>query len=90
MGSMDKLRSVVEEAAGKAGRELDKGKTKVSELQVRTRMDAAAKRLGYAVYDAQRGRDADPAMQASLIEELGRLEAELAQIREKASAKAAT
>jgi hypothetical protein len=88
MGFVDRLSSAASVAAEQAGKALDKGKTKASELQVQMKMDAAAKKLGYAVYDGRRGRDTDSATQEGLIQELSRLEGELGKIRQEAAAKA--
>ncbi len=73
-----------------AERALDKGKTKVGELQTELQMDGLAKKLGYLTYDAHRGRAVDEAARVKLLMELTRLEAALDKAKAEAAAKAAT
>lgn len=88
MGIMDKLTAGAERAATEAGKALDKGKAKAAELQLKGRMDDAAKKLGYMALDEHRGRALDAGARAQLLEDLARLEDDLAKLREEMAAKA--
>ena len=61
MGIMDKLGDSLGQAAHEMEKALDKGKTKVGELQIEMQMDGLAKKLGYLVFDFYRGRTVDGA-----------------------------
>jgi hypothetical protein len=76
-------------AREEAERALDKGKAKVEELQTEMQMDGLAKRLGYLVFDAHRGRKVDEATRAKLLSDLTRLEDGLEKAKAEQAAKAA-
>lgn len=88
MGLIDKLAAGIERAAEEADKALDKGKTKVSEMQIEMQMDSLAKRLGYLVFDFYRGRQVDPALRQKILDDLSRLEEELLAKRAETRAKA--
>jgi hypothetical protein len=88
MGFMDKVGDGLEQAAREIEKALDKGKTKVGELQIEMQMDGLAKKLGYLVFDFYRGRAVDQAMRQKVLDDLSRLEDQLWKIRAEASAKA--
>lgn len=89
MGILDKLSAGAERAATEAGKALDEGKAKAAELQLKSKMDDAAKKLGYLDFDAYRGRPADESARQQLREELAHLEEELTKLRAEMEAKAA-
>ena len=89
MGLLDKLNAGAERAAMEAGKAFDKGKGKTAELQLERRMDAAAKKLGYLVFDEHRGRSTDDKARQPLLDDLAGLEEELAKLRADTAAKAA-
>ena len=88
MGIMDKLSAGAERAAKEAEKAFEKGKAKVGELQIEMQMDGLAKKLGYLVFDFYRGREVDQARRQQILDELSRLEDQLAQARAEAEAKA--
>lgn len=83
----EKVTAGAERAVEEAEKVIDKGKAKVSELQVEMQMDGQAKRLGYLVFDFYRGREVDQAQRQKYLDELSRLEDQLIQAREEAAAK---
>jgi hypothetical protein len=89
MGLMDKLGDGIEQAAHEIEKALDKGKTKVGELQIEMQMDGLAKKLGYLVFDFYRGRTVDQAVRQKVLDDLSRLEDQLLKVRAEAAAKAA-
>lgn len=88
MGFMDKVGEGLEQAAREIEKALDKGKTKVGEIQIEMQMDGLAKKLGYLVFDFYRGRAVDQAVRQKLLDDLTRLEEQLWKIRAEAAAKA--
>ena len=88
MGFMDKVGDGLEQAAREIEKALDKGKTKVGELQIEMQMDGLAKKLGYLVFDFYRGRAVDQAVRQKVLDDLSRLEDQLLKIRTEAAAKA--
>ena len=88
MGIMDKLGDSLGQAAHEMEKALDKGKTKVGELQIEMQMDGLAKKLGYVVFDFYRGRTVDQAVRQKLLDDLSRLEDQLLKVRAEAAAKA--
>ena len=89
MGLMDKLGDGLGQAAHEIEKALDKGKTKVGELQIEMQMDGLAKKLGYLVFDFYRGRTVDQAVRQKVLDDLSRLEDQLLKVRAEAAAKAA-
>jgi hypothetical protein len=87
MSLKDKVTSGAERAVEEAEKVFDKGKAKVSELQVEMQMDGQAKKLGYLVFDFYRGREVDQAQRQKYLDELSRLEDQLIQGRADAAAK---
>lgn len=88
MGLIDKLAAGIERVAEEADKALDKGKTKVSELQIQMEMDSLAKKLGYLVFDFYRGRQVDQAVRQKILDDMTRLEDQLLAKRAEARAKA--
>ena len=88
MGLMDKLAAGIERVAEEADKALDKGKAKVSEMQIEMQMDSLAKKLGYLVFDFYRGRQVDAALRQKILDDMSRLESELLAKRAEARAKA--
>ena len=88
MGIRETLGDQLGQAAHEIGKALDKGKTKVEELQVEMQMDGLAKKLGYLVFDFYRGRTVDQAVRQKVLDDLSRLEDQLSKIRAEAAAKA--
>lgn len=81
MDLKDKLAAGLERAAEEAEKALEKGKTKVAELQLELQMDTLAKKLGYVVFDFCRGRPVDQEYRQRLLDDLARLEDKLARLR---------
>jgi hypothetical protein len=81
MDLKEKLVAGLEKAAEEAEKAFDKGKTKVTELQLELQMDSLAKKLGYIVFDFYRGRPIDQAVRQQLLDELSRLEERLASVK---------
>jgi hypothetical protein len=73
-----------------AWKAFDKGKAKAAELQLEMRMDAAAKRLGYLVLDEYRGRLTDAQARQRMLDDLARLDDEMAKLRAETAARAAS
>ena len=88
MGFTDKVGDGLEQAAREIEKALDKGKTKIGELQIEMQMDGLAKKLGYLVFDFYRGRAVDQTVRQKVLDDLSRLEDQLWKIRAEASAKA--
>jgi hypothetical protein len=89
MGLADKVNAGAKRAATEAGKALDKGKGKGTELQLERRMDGAAKKLGYLVFDAHRGRPIDDQARQQLLDDLGDLEEQREKVRAETMAKVA-
>ena len=87
MSFTEKVTAGAERAVKEAEKVIDKGKAKVSELQVEMQMDSQAKKLGYLVFDFYRGREVDQAQRQKYLDELSRLEDQLTQARAEAAAK---
>ncbi len=81
MAITDKIRGGIEQAARETEKALDKGKTKLGELQIEMQMDGLAKKLGYLVFDFYRGREVDQAVRQKVIDDLSRLEDQLQRLR---------
>lgn len=88
MGLMDKLTAGIEKVAEGADKALDKGKSKVGEMQIEMQMDGLAKKLGYVVFDFYRGRQVDQELRQKLLDDLAEHEDRLLQSRAEAAAKA--
>jgi hypothetical protein len=88
MAFMDKIGAGLEQAAREIELAFDKGKGKVSELQIEMQLDALAKKLGYLVFDFYRGRPVDQAVRQKVLDDLSRLEDQLWKIRAESAAKA--
>ena len=88
MGFTDKVGNGLEQAAREIEKALDKGKTKVGEIQIEMQMDGLAKKLGYLVFDFYRGRAVDQTVRQKVLDDLSRLEDQLWKIRTDAAAKA--
>jgi hypothetical protein len=88
MGFMDKVGAGLEQATHEIGIALDKGKTKVGELQIEMQMDGLAKKFGYLVFDFYRGRTVDQVVRQKVLDDLSRLEDQLYKLRAEAAAKA--
>jgi hypothetical protein len=88
MGFMDKVGEGLEQAAKEIEKALEKGKTKVGEIQIEMQMDGLAKKLGYLVFDFYRGRTVDQTVRQKVLDDLTRLEEQLWKIRAEAAAKA--
>lgn len=89
MGWKEKLGKGVKKVGEEAKEALDKGKSKVEELQTEMQMDGLAKKLGYLAFDAHRGRQVDEALRTKYLEDLSKLEEQLAQAKAEAAEKAA-
>ncbi len=89
MGLLDKVNAGAERAAMEAWKAFDKGKAKASELQLEMRMDSAAKKLGYLVFDEHRGRVVDDRTRERLLDSLVSLDDEMAKLRAETAAKVA-
>jgi len=87
MGLFGKLSAGAEKAAKEAEKAFEKGKAKVGELQVEMQMDGTAKKLGYLEFDGYRGRPVDPAYRQKLLDDLVRMEDDIARARAEAAAK---
>jgi hypothetical protein len=88
MGFKDKVGAGIEQAAHEIEKALDKGKTKVGELQIEMQMDGLAKKLGYLVFDFYRGREVDQAVRQKVLDDLSGLEDQLFKVKADAAAKA--
>ncbi len=88
MGFVDKVGDGLEQATREIEKALDKGKSKLGELQIEMQMDGLAKKLGYLVFDFYRGRAVDQAVRQKVLDDLSRLEDQLLKIRTEAAAKA--
>jgi hypothetical protein len=89
MGMKDKIGAGLEQATHEIEKALDKGKTKVGELQVEMQMDGLAKKLGFLVFDFYRGREVDQPKRQKLLDDMSRLEDRLNAIKAEAAAKKA-
>ena len=89
MSLLDKVNAGAERAAVEAGKAFDKGKAKATELQLKRRMDAAAKKLGYLVFDEHRGRPTGDKARQGLLDDLAALEEDMATLRAETAAKIA-
>jgi hypothetical protein len=89
MGWKDSISAGLRRFGEEAEKALDKGKTKVSELQMELQMDGVAKKLGYLTFDAHRGRKVDEAARVKLLMDMTQLEESLDKARAEAAAKAA-
>lgn len=88
MGFRDVLGDQLGQAAHEIEKALDRGKTKVGELQIEMQMDGLAKKLGYLVFDFYRGRTVDQTVRQKVLDDLSRLEDQLLKLRAEAQAKA--
>ena len=87
MSLMEKVTAGAERAVKETEKVIDKGKAKIGELQVEMQMDSQAKKLGYIVFDFYRGREVDQAQRQKYLDEMARLEDQLAQARAEAAAR---
>lgn len=90
MGFMETLSSGLRRFGDEAEKVLDKGKSKVGELQTELQMDSLAKKLGYLTYDAHRGRKVDEPARVKLLMDLTQLEDALKKAKSEAAAKASS
>jgi hypothetical protein len=88
MAFMDKVGEGLNQAARELEWALDKGKAKMSELQIEMQMDGLAKKLGFLVFDFYRGRAVDQAVRQKVLDDLSRLEDQLWKMRAEAKARA--
>jgi len=88
MGLVDKLAAGIEKLAQEADKAVDKGRTKVAELQIEMQMDGLAKKLGYLVFDFYRGRSVDQALRQKILDDMARLEEQLLRVRAQAGTRA--
>jgi hypothetical protein len=88
MGWKDTLKKGFKRAGEEAKDALDKGKSKVEELQTEMQMDGLAKKLGYLTFDAHRGRQVDEALRTKYLADLSHLEDQLEKAKAEAAAKA--
>ena len=89
MGLAEKVNAGAKRVATEAGKALDKGKGKSTELQLERRMDGSAKKLGYLVFDAHRGRPVDDQARQQLLDDLVGLEEQREKVRAETAAKVA-
>jgi hypothetical protein len=89
MSLLDKVNAAAERAAVEAGKAFDKGKAQAPELRLKRRMNAAAKKLGYLVFDEHRGRPTDDEARQRLLDDLAGLEEDMATLRAETAAKVA-
>ena len=89
MGLLDKMNAGAKRTAEEAGKTFDKGKAKAAEMQLERRMDAAAKKLGYLMFDEHRGRPTDDKARRGLLDDLAGLEENMATLRAETAAKIA-
>jgi hypothetical protein len=89
MGLKDTMSAGLRRFGEEAEKALDRGKTKVGELQTELQMDGVARKLGYLTYDAHRGRTVDEATRVKLLMDLAHLEEALERTKAEAAAKAA-
>jgi hypothetical protein len=89
MGLLDKVNAGTKRAAVEAGKAFEKGKGKAAELQLERRRDAAAKKLGYLVFDEYRSRPVDDQARQGLLDDLAGLEEDMAKLRAETAAKVA-
>ena len=87
MSFMEKVTAGAERAVKETEKAIDKGKAKIGELQIEMQMDSQAKKLGYIVFDFYRGREVDQAQRQKYLDEMARLEDQLAQARAEAATK---
>ncbi len=87
MGLWDKLQSELDRAGTAAKGALDEGKIRIELFRVRQHADKAAQALGYAVHRAKRdGREMEAELLTSLVEQLGKHEAEAKKLEEELAA----
>jgi hypothetical protein len=89
MSFLDKVNAGAERTAMEAEKAFDKGKAKAAELRLKRRMDAAAKKLGYLVFDEHRDRPTDDKARRGLLDDLAGLEEDMATLRAETAAKVA-
>lgn len=89
MGWKETISTGLRRFGEEAEKALDKGKTKVGELQTEMQMDGLAKKLGYLTFDAHRGRAVDEAARVKLLMDLTHLEEALQKAKAEAAAKTA-
>jgi hypothetical protein len=90
MGWKDSISAGLRRFGEEAEKALDKGKTKVEQLQTEMQMDGLARKLGYLTYDEHRGRKVDEAARAKLLMDLAHLEEVLEKAKAEAAARTAT
>jgi hypothetical protein len=89
MGFKETVTAGLRRFGEEAEKVLDKGKTKVGELQSELQMDGLAKKLGYIAYDEHRGRKIDEATKVKLFMDMAHLEEAMEKAKAEAAAKAA-
>ena len=89
MGFKDKVNTLTNRAATEAGKALDKGKGKTTELQLKRRKDGVAEKLGYLVLEEYRSQSSDDQARQELLDELIGLEEQIAEVRAQTAAKVA-
>jgi hypothetical protein len=89
MSFLDKVNAGAKRTAVEAEKAFDKGKAKAAELRLERRMDAAAKKLGYLVFDEHRGRPTDDKARQRLFDDLAGREEDMAKLRAETAAKVA-
>jgi hypothetical protein len=89
MSLLDKVNAGAKRTAVEAEKTFDKGKAKAAELRLERRMDAAAKKLGYLVFDEHRGRPTGDKAREGLLDDLAGFEEDMATLRAETAAKAA-
>jgi hypothetical protein len=67
---------------------LDKGKLKVEEMQLEMQLDGLAKKLGHLAFDAHRGRQVDDALRVKYLDDMTKVEEQIAKLKAEAAAKA--
>ena len=67
---------------------LDKGKQKVEEMQLEMQLDGLAKKLGHLTFDAHRGRQVDDVLRVKYLEDMTKVEDQIAKLKADAAAKA--
>jgi uncharacterized protein YceH (UPF0502 family) len=92
MSLFDRMAAGLETLGKKANQAFDEGKLRVELVRVRRRMDNAARDLGYLTYRQAKGTAAAPADVEALTRRISdaeasvaRLEAEIAQVKQRAS-----
>ena len=78
MGFMDKVKQAAQDVSAEAKKATAQGKEKLGEAQTKRKMDDAAKRLGYLVYEEKAKGESKTAEIDATVAEITQYEAELA------------